>query len=108
MRLLHAIIPAALLVFGGFGSRGDSLSETNFVTTDYSTIRGVNYCAPEGHHLEHWLHYDPQETERNLDYAKRINVNQVRVFLSYSAYLTNKAAFRKNLKHLAHACEERG
>ncbi|HXT12534.1 MAG TPA: hypothetical protein VN873_13295 [Candidatus Angelobacter sp.] len=108
MRLLQAFIPVAFLVFGGLPSRGDSLSDTNFLTTDFSAIRGVNYCAPEGHHLEHWLHYDPKETERNLDFAKRINVNQIRVFLSYSAYLTNKEAFRRNLKHLAHACEERG
>jgi hypothetical protein len=108
MRVLLAFIVMVFLVFSGGVSRADSLSDTNFVTTDYSAIRGVNYCAPEGHHLEHWLHYDPKETERNLDYAKRINVNQIRVFLSYSAYLTNKEAFRENLKHLARACGERG
>ena len=108
MRLLLAFIVMMVLVFDAGISRADSGADTNFLTMDYSAIRGVNYCAPEGHHLEHWLHYDPKETERNLDYAKRINVNQVRVFLSYSAYLTNKEAFRQNLKHLARACEERG
>jgi len=89
-------------------SRASSTSDTNVLSLDYSAIRGANYSTVGGHHLEHWLHYDPKETERDLDYAKRININQVRVFLSYSAYLTNKEAFRKNLIHLARACQARG
>ena len=89
-------------------ARADSMSDTNFLSLDYSAIRGANYCAADGHHLEHWLHYDPKETERDLDYAKKININQVRVFLSYPAYVTNQEAFRKNLIHLARACQARG
>ena len=89
-------------------SHASSEPDTNVLTLDYSAIRGANYCAAGGHHLEHWLHYDPKETERDLDYAKKININQVRVFLSYSACLTNKEAFRKNLIHLARACQVRG
>ena len=89
-------------------SRAGSMSDTNVLSLDYSAIRGANYSAAGGHHLEHWLHYDPKETERDLDYAKRININQVRVFLSYPAYVTNKEAFRKNLVHLARACRARG
>ena len=75
---------------------------------DYSAIRGADYCAAGGSHLQHWLNYDPKETERDLDYAKKININQVRVFLSYPAYTTNKEAFRKNLIDLARACQARG
>jgi hypothetical protein len=71
-------------------------------------VRGANYCTAGGHHLEHWLHYDPKENERDLDYAKKININQVRVFLSYPAYLADKDAFRRNLVHLARACQARG
>jgi hypothetical protein len=108
MRLLPAFISAAFLIFGTFISRGESSSATNVLTMDYSNIRGANYCIAEGHHLEHWLNYDPKENERDLDYAKKININQVRVFLSYAAYQTNKEAFRQNLKHLARACRERG
>ena len=98
----------ACLVIGSITSRAGSMSDTNFLTHDYSAIRGANYCAAEGHHLEHWLNYDPKETARDLDYAKKININQVRVFLSYAAYATNKEAFRKNLIDLAHACQARG
>jgi hypothetical protein len=89
-------------------SRASSSPGTNALSLDYSAIRGANYCTAGGHHLEHWLHYDPKENERDLDYAKKISINQVRVFLSYSAYLTNKEAFRKNLIHLVHACQARG
>jgi hypothetical protein len=98
----------ACCVIGSANSRADSLSATNVLTPDYSAIRGANYCTAGGHHLEHWLNYDPKENERDLDYAKKININQVRVFLSYSAYLTNKEAFRQNLTHLARACQARG
>src|SRR5579863_5620361 len=75
---------------------------------DYSAIRGANYCAAGGNHNDHWNNYDPKETERDLDYAKKISINQVRVFLSYPAYAADPAKFRKNLIHLAGACQARG
>jgi hypothetical protein len=107
MRFLSSLTIFTCLVTCNVTSRAGSTSGTNVLSLDYSAIRGANYCAAEGHHLEHWLHYDPKETERDLDYAKKIGINQVRVFLSYSAYLTNKEAFRKNLIHLACACQAR-
>lgn len=108
MRFLFSSILLTCLVIGNFASRAASTSDTNFLALDYSAIRGANYCAAEGHHLEHWLNYDPKETARDLDYAKKININQIRVFLSYAAYTTNKEAFRKNLIDLARACQARG
>jgi hypothetical protein len=108
MRLLPAFICVVWLFVGAVGAHAQTASDTNFLTMDYSTIRGANYCAAGGHHLEHWLHYNPREDERDLDYAKKIGINQVRVFLSYSAYQTNQEAFRRNLKHLAGACQARG
>jgi len=108
MRLLSAFLSAAVLVLGTVLSPAQSASAADFITTDYSNIRGVNFCAPEGHHLEHWLHYNAKDEERYLDYAKKINVNQIRVFLSRAAYETNKEAFRQNLQHLARACQARG
>jgi hypothetical protein len=107
MRLFPAFI-SLIVVINSTVPRADGSSHTNFITADYANIRGANYCTAEGHHLEHWLNYDPKENERDLDYAKKIGINQVRVFLSYAAYQTNKAAFRQNLKHLAGACQARG
>ena len=108
MRPFLSTILLACLTIGSVTLRADSTTTTNVLPLDYSAIRGANYCAAGGHHLAHWLNYDPKETARDLDYAKKININQVRVFLSYAAYLTNKAAFRKNLVDLARACQARG
>ena len=108
MRFLSSLAIFTCLVTCNVTSRAGSTSGTNVLSLDYSAIRGANYSTAGGHHLEHWLHYDPKETERDLDYAKKININQVRVFLSYPAYVTNKEAFRKNLIHLARACQARG
>ena len=83
-------------------------SDSEVRTLDYSGIRGANYCNADGHHLEHWRDYDPAEDERDLDYARRIGINQIRVFLSYKAYLEDKEAFRRNLIHLVRACYARG
>jgi hypothetical protein len=76
---------------------------------DVSKIRGFNYqsAAPIGHN-EMWLNYNPAETARDMDYARRLDLNQVRVFLGYTAYLTNKPAFRSNLVDFVRTCHERG
>lgn len=108
MRFLFAIALLNGLLAGACALGASSAPDPDVLTLDCSAIRGANYCAAGGHHLEHWLHYDPQETERDLDYAIRINLNQVRVFLSYAAYTTNQEAFRTNLIHLARACQARG
>jgi hypothetical protein len=71
----------------------------NAPATDFSTIRGVNYEA-----WANWTNYVPQVTERDLGYAKKINVNQIRVFLPYHAYARDPGAFQSNLVHLARTC----
>ena len=43
---------------------------------DYSFIRGVNYG----------MYADQATIERDLGYAKRINLNSTRIWLSYRAY----------------------
>ena len=76
---------------------------------DLSTIRGVNYVPAEVNgHADTWLHYNAAIVERDLDYAKRLNVNQIRCFIPYSAWTADKVAFRKNLIHMAQACDQRG
>ena len=107
-RFLFSSILFTCLVIGNLASRADSTDDTNFLALDYSAIRGANYTAAAGHHLEHWLHYDPKVTGRDLDYAKKIGINQVRVFLSYPAYLTNRDVFLTNLILLTRACQAHG
>ncbi len=102
--LLRAAVCAVVLPWvAGRAARG----ATPVPAVDWSAVRGANYCAAGGHHLEHWLHYDPKETARDLDYARRIAVNEVRVFLSYQAWQADPAAFRRNLRNLARACGAR-
>ena len=76
---------------------------------DLSGVRGFNYQSAETiGHTEHWLQYNPAVTERDLDYAKRLQLNQVRVFIPYAAWERNKEALRKNLLHFVRAAHERG
>ncbi|MEJ2145641.1 MAG: hypothetical protein P8020_10940 [Acidobacteriota bacterium] len=86
-----------------------SASAQRRVPKDLSGVRGFNYqSAPTTGHTEHWLQYDPAETERDFDYAKRLQLNQVRVFVPYAAWAKDKEALRKNLRHLVRAAYERG
>ena len=108
MRTFPGIIVLVCFATGCVTPHTSSTSNANFRQLDFASIHGANYCAAGGSHLEHWLNYNPKETERDLDYAKKIGIDQVRVFLSYPAWRTNKEAFNKNLVHLARACQERG
>lgn len=79
------------------------------VPKDLSRVRGFNYQSAETiGHAEFWLEYNPLVTERDLDYAARLQLNQVRVFVPYSAWERNKEALRKNLLHFVRAAHARG
>ena len=64
--------------------------------------------APTAGHAQHWLEYSAAETERDFDFARRLQLNQARVFIPYSAWAQNNEAFRKNLLHLIRAAHQRG
>ena len=79
------------------------------VPKDLSGVRGFNYQSAETiGHAEFWLQYNPAVTERDLDYAKRLQLNQVRVFVPYAAWERNQEGLRKNLVHFVRAAHERG
>jgi TRAP transporter TAXI family solute receptor len=79
------------------------------VPKDLSKVRGANYRAAAAKDTtDYWLHYSAAETERDLNYARRLNLNQLRVFLSYEAWTADKPAFRRNLTHLMRAARQRG
>jgi hypothetical protein len=79
------------------------------VPKDLSGIRGFNYQSAETiGHAEFWLQYNPAVTERDLDYAKRLQLNQIRVFVPYAAWEKNKEALRKTLLHFVRAAHARG
>jgi hypothetical protein len=76
---------------------------------DLSTIRGANYCYAEyGGHSGMWSNYSASITERDLGYAQRLGINQIRCFLSYASYQSDSNQFRQNLLHLVRAADQRG
>ncbi len=84
---------------------GTAPHRTKLTPADLSTIRGANYRGANATNTtDYWLHYNSAETERDLGYADRLKLNQLRVFVNYASWQTNKAAFRKNLIDLASAC----
>ena len=88
-------------------SANQAVSKTNKLTpTDFSKIRGANYRgANAADTTDYWHHYDPKETERDLGYADRLQLNQIRIFVNYAGWSDDQAKFRKNLVDLAQACE---
>ena len=79
---------------------------------DLSKYRGFNY-TPAGavsphHHIDQWVKYSAAVTNFDLDLAKRLNLNQVRVFVPYEAYLAIKDTLKDRLRHFVQACHIRG
>src|ERR1051325_9570524 len=100
-----AILLSALALAGCVHDRVGTGSVTKLTPSDLSTIRGANYRgAGAANTTDYWLHYNATETERDLGYADRLKLNQLRVFVNYAAWHADKRAFRKNLLDLAQAC----
>ncbi len=58
---------------------------------DPSLIRGFNYTpagvASPRHHIDTWVKYDSAAIEFDLDLAKSLNLNQVRIFVPYAVFI---------------------
>lgn len=79
---------------------------------DPSLIRGFNYTpagvAAPRHHVDTWVKYDSATIEFDLDLARSLNLNQVRVFIPYNVYVEDSVLLPGKLRHFARACYERG
>jgi hypothetical protein len=79
------------------------------VPKDLSGVRGANYRAAGAKDTtSYWQHYDPTETQRDLDFALRLKLNQIRVFTSFEAWQADPPAFRRNLLDLLRAAHRHG
>ncbi len=67
---------------------------------DYSFIRGV--CYPRG-----WMN-DQKIIERDLGYAKRLQLNSTRIWLSYKSYLNDPASFIQKLQQYVRTANSMG
>ncbi len=79
---------------------------------DPSLIRGFNYTpanvAPPRHHVDTWVHYDSAKIEFDMNLAKSLNLNQVRIFVPYEVYTEDKVTLPAKLRHFVRECYKRG
>lgn len=76
---------------------------------DYSDVRGFNYqpASTRGYTAE-WVKYPHDEIDRDMGYAEKLRLNTARVFLSYNAWLQDKAGFRANLQDFVRTANRHG
>ena len=79
---------------------------------DPSLIRGFNYTpanvASPRHHIDTWVKYDSATIKFDLDLAKKLDLNQVRIFVPYAVYTEDKENLPARLKNFIHECDKRG
>jgi hypothetical protein len=102
-----------ILILTGCTGPEKKISKFDFTGPgDPSLIRGFNYTpagvTPPRHHTDTWVKYDSAAIEFDLDLAKSLNLNQVRVFVPYAVYTEDKEALPAKLKHFVRECHKRG
>jgi hypothetical protein len=79
---------------------------------DPSLIRGFNYTPANGvpprDDINWWIDYDSSIVEFDLDLAKRLDLNQVRVFVPYAVYKEDKKDLPTRLRQFVRECYKRG
>lgn len=100
------------LIFAGCTNPEKKISKFDFTgQRDPSLIRGFNYTpagvASPRHHVDTWVHYDSTTIVTDLDLAKSLNLNQVRVFVPYQVYTEDKDALPAKLRHFVRECQKR-
>ena len=102
-----------ILILTGCTGPEKKISKFDFTgPRDPSLIRGFNYTpagvASPRHHIDTWVKYDSAAIEFDLDLAKSLNLNQVRVFVPYTVYTEDKEALPAKLRHFVRECDKRG
>jgi hypothetical protein len=101
-----------LVIAGCTTGKEEQISKFDFTgPRDPSLIRGFNYTpanvSPPRHHIDTWVHYDSATIEFDLDLAKSLNLNQVRVFVPYQVYLEDSINLPAKLRHFVRESHER-
>jgi hypothetical protein len=102
-----------ILILAGCTGHEKKISRFDFTgPRDPSYIRGFNYTpanvASPRHHIDCWVHYDSATIKFDLNLAKSLNLNQVRIFVPYSVYTEDKDALPAKLRHFVRECHKRG
>ena len=102
-----------ILILAGCTGHEKKISRFDFTgPRDPSLIRGFNYTpanvASPRHHIDCWVHYDSATIKFDLNLAKSLNLNQVRIFVPYAVYTEDKEALPAKLRHFMRECHKRG
>ena len=66
---------------------------------DYASLRGFNYTQPDAwNDMAFWSAYRHEIVERDMGYAKRLQLNCARIFLPYPVYRKDPEGFLSNVK----------
>jgi hypothetical protein len=87
-----------VVLLGLIFALGVSAARAEKPLKDYSFVRGVNYG----------MQGDQQTIERDLGYAKRVNLNSTRIWLSYQAYEKDPKAFIERLRNYIRTSKQLG
>lgn len=75
---------------------------------DLTGVRGAVYVPGRAFNAyQAWRDYDPEEVERDLGYARTVNLDALRLFVSYEHWLGAPGAHERDLAHLLDAAAER-
>jgi hypothetical protein len=116
MKIMHKLILAYLflcfLVQTGFAGSDKKNLKFDFTgSRDPSHIRGFNYTPANAvsprHHIDTWVNYDSATVVFDLNLAKNLNLNQVRVFVPYAVYTEDKESLPDKLRHFIRECYKR-
>ena len=103
----------SIIIQAAFAGPNKKNSKFDFTgPRDPSLIRGFNYSPANSDspriHFGWWVDYDSSTIEFDLNLAKRLNLNQVRVFIPYEVYSMDKEKFPAKLRHFIRECYKRG
>jgi hypothetical protein len=100
-----SVIVVVLSVVAGSRAEGPKPSQA----LDLTQIRGFNYTPSTARNdVEFWRDYDEAQVEHELDFARRLRLNQARIFLNYVVYERERDAFLKRMHHFVRAAHNRG
>lgn len=102
-----------VVVSSGFANSGEKNSKFDFTgPRNPSLIRGFNYTPAKAvsprHHIDWWVNYDSSTIEFDLNLAKSLNLNQVRVFVPYAVFTEGKEGLLSSLRQFVRECYKRG
>ena len=76
---------------------------------DYSNVRGFNYTASHARgYAAQWQQYSHEVVDREMGYARKLNLNLARVFLAYRAWETGRAAHNAGVRDFIRTADSHG